>query len=331
MLPIGCKIDQNRMTKRFHFNPETLQYEQRVVSPLKRFLRVSLFFLLCAVVGVGSMFFYTSLVDTPRAQVLSRTGTDLRTQINMLKTQVASSTRQLARIEQRDNFLYRTIFEADSIPSSVRQGGTGGSVRYPQLSALDGGEELRELALEVDALSWRAYIQSRSFDEVMKLAHDKERLMHCIPAIQPVSVRQLVRMSSTFGYRSDPLTHHGKFHSGVDFTGAHGTPIHSSGDGIVVTAAYSSSGYGNQVIIDHGFGYKTRYAHMSKIEVREGERVKRGQVVGAMGSSGRSTGTHLHYEVLVKNQPVNPLHYFNDMDENEYEVMLAHAESKDLD
>ena len=319
------------MAKKFHFNPETLQFEQRILTPGRRIIRTGVFVLFCSAVGVGSMLFYTQFFNTPRTQVLTRTGNDLHTQINMLQTQVESSMRQLARIEKRDNFLYRTIFEADSIPSSVRQGGTGGAFPYASLTAIEGGEDLRDLALDIDALSWRAYIQSRSFDEVTKLAHEKERLMHCIPAIQPVSVRQLTRMSSSFGYRSDPFNHRGKFHSGVDFTGALGTPIHSSGDGIVVTAAHSSSGFGNQVIIDHGFGYKTRYAHMSKILVSEGERVKRGQVIGAMGSTGRSTGTHLHYEVLVKNQPVNPLLYFNDMNEEEYEEMLAHAESQDLD
>lgn len=319
------------MAKRFHFNPDTLQFEQRVLSLKNRLLRVAFFLLLCSVVGVGSMLFYTQFFNTPRTQVLIRKGNDLHTQVKMLQTQVKSSMRLLAHIEKRDNFLYRTIFEADSIPLSVRQGGTGGTFPYAAFSAVEGGEDLRDLALNIDALSWRAYIQSRSFDEVTKLANEKERLMHCIPAIQPVSVRQLTRMSSTFGYRSDPFNHRGKFHSGVDFTGALGTPIHSSGDGIVVTANNSSSGYGNQVIIDHGFGYKTRYAHMSKILVKEGERVKRGQVVGAMGSTGRSTGTHLHYEVLVKNQPVNPLLYFNDMNEEEYEEMLAHAETQELD
>lgn len=319
------------MAKRFHFNPDTLQFEQRVLSLKNRLLRVVFFLLLCSVVGVGSMLFYTQFFNTPRMQVLTRKGNDLHTQVKMLQTQVKSSMRLLAHIEKRDNFLYRTIFEADSIPLSVRQGGTGGTFPYAAFSAVEGGEDLRDLALNIDALSWRAYIQSRSFDEVTKLANEKERLMHCIPAIQPVSVRQLTRMSSTFGYRSDPFNHRGKFHSGVDFTGALGTPIHSSGDGIVVTANNSSSGYGNQVIIDHGFGYKTRYAHMSKILVKEGERVKRGQIVGAMGSTGRSTGTHLHYEVLVKNQPVNPLLYFNDMNEEEYEEMLAHAETQELD
>ncbi len=319
------------MAKRFHFNPETLQFEQRAVTIATRLKKTIGFFALCTFVGVGSMFFYTIFFDTPRTQVLIRTGNELDAQIGILQSQVNDAMVQLSRIEKRDNLLYRTIFEADSIPFSVRAGGTGGTYQYAALEALQDGTNLRELALSLDVLTWRAYIQSRSFDEVTKLAHEKDRLMHCIPAIQPVSVRQLTRMSSTFGYRSDPFTRSGKFHSGVDFTGAQGTPIHSSGDGVVVVATYSSTGYGNQVIIDHGFGYKTRYAHMSKLFVTEGERVKRGHVIGAMGSTGRSTGTHLHYEVLVKNQPVNPLLYFNDMNENEYEEMLAHAEVKDLD
>lgn len=319
------------MNYRYHFNRETLQYERRREAWWLTASKVLIGVLVISVIGLGIMFAYTSVFDTPRMRAHARKGEALRMQISLLQDQVNSAAEQVSVIEQRDNNVYRTIFESDSIPSSIRLGGQGGADRYAQYEDGLYGESLKGLALSIDRLSWRTYVQSKSFDEVIQLAYDKDRMMHCIPAVQPVSVRQLTRISSLFGVRRDPFTKQARMHCGVDFVGAYGTPIHCTGDGIVITAVHSSTGYGNQVIIDHGIGYKTRYAHLSAIKVEEGQRVKRGQVVGAMGSSGRSTATHLHYEVLVKNQPVNPLNYFNDMSEEEYEQMLSQAVIQDLD
>lgn len=316
---------------RFQFNAETLQYEWREESVGKRLGRLGIGLLISGVLGLGLMFAFTSIFDTPKTRSLARKNNELLVQTALLQEQVNSAAQQLSLIEQRDNHIYRTIFESDSIPRSIREGGLGGADRYAQYEDLHHSASLKGLAIELDRLSWRAYVQSKSFDEVIQMAHDKERLMHCIPAIQPVAVKQLTRISSLFGIRRDPFTKQGRMHTGVDFVGATGTPIHSSGDGVVVVATYSSTGYGNQVIVDHGFGYKTRYAHLHKISVQEGDRIKRGHVIGTMGNSGRSTATHLHYEVLVKNRPVNPLHYFNDMSEEEYEQMLSQAVIQDLD
>lgn len=317
--------------QKYRYNPDTLSFEPRHEPPLRRLMRGALVFLISASAGLGLMFMYTTFFDTPRSHALQRAHADNLIELQLLQDQVNSSMRQMAIIEQRDNNLYRTIFEADSIPSSVRLGGVGGSERYREYNDVDQSEELRSLALDLDRLSWRAYIQSKSFDDVIAMAHKKERMMHCVPAVQPVSVSQLVRISSTFGVRIDPFTKMPRMHSGVDFVGAPNTPIHCTGDGLVVTASANNSGYGLQVIVDHGFGYKTRYAHLNSTTVREGDRVKRGQVVGKMGSTGRSTSTHLHYEVLHRNVPVNPLLYFNDMSEEEYEDMLSRALMQDLD
>lgn len=316
---------------RFHFNPETLQYEYRKEPLSRRLVRISLVFLASSALGLVLMLVYSTVFNTPKTKALDKKSRDLLLQTNLLQEQVNSAAQQIAIIEQRDNNIYRTIFEADSIPSTVRKGGKGGADRYEHYENLKHSNPIKSLAISLDQLAWRAYVQSKSFDNVITMAHEKDRLMHSIPAIQPVAVRQLTRISSLFGIRRDPYTKQGRMHTGVDFVGATGTPIHSAGDGIVYVATYSSTGYGNQVIIDHGFGYKTRYAHLHRISVNEGEKVKRGQIIGTMGNSGRSTGTHLHYEVLVKNKPVNPLNYFNDMSEDEYERMLSQAVIEELD
>lgn len=319
------------VSKRFSFNAETLSYEQRSESLERRLLRVGLRVMVSVAVGFVLMVVYTSFFSTPRSHALRRDIQDREIELGMLRDRVVSSMRQLAVIENRDNNLYRTIFEADTIAASIREGGVGGVDRYSDYVQLPSGTLLRDVALDIDKLTWRAYVQSKSFDEVATLAYMKDRMVHCVPAIQPVSVQQLTRMSSPFGYRRDPFTKSGKMHTGLDFVGRYGTPIHATGDGLVVVAGGSSGGYGRQVVIDHGFGYKTRYAHMSSISVVEGERVKRGQEVGKMGSTGRSTGTHLHYEVLVKNRPVNPALYFTDVSEEEYEAMLANAQLQQMD
>lgn len=317
--------------KKFFFNPETLCFERRREPLSRRLLRVAKGGVISVAVGFGAMVAYTSLFETPRSHALRRDINDRIIELSMLREQVESSARQLAIIESRDNNLYRTIFEADTISESVREGGVGGVERYSDYAKLPSGGMLRTVAADIDRLTWRAYVQSKSFDDVAQLAYTKDRMVHCVPAIQPVSVHQLTRMSSPFGYRRDPFTHTTKLHTGLDFVGRPGTPIYATGDGLVIEASSCGNGYGRQVVLDHGFGYKTRYAHLLKILVAEGERVKRGQVVGTMGSTGRSTGTHLHYEVLVKNQPVNPALYFGDVSEEEYAEMLANAQMQQMD
>lgn len=317
---------------RFQFNPETLQYEKRRERAWVRWGRLGLHLFISAAVGLGLMLLYSTLFNTPRSHALLREGQDILTQIDMLQGQVNTSLHQLADLEQRDNNIYRVIFESDSVPGSVRAGGVGGVDRYKAYAHLDNGEGVASLAQSLDQLSWRAYVQSKSFDEVSKWANDKDLLLRSMPAIQPVSIVDLTRISSVYGFRLDPFTKLPRKHTGVDFVGATNTPIHATGDGVVVVANHSTGGYGNQVIVDHGFGYKTRYAHLNRILVEEGDRVKRGQLVGLMGSTGRSTATHLHYEVFVKNDRVDPMLYFTDMTEETYEnVILQSEENPALD
>ncbi len=312
---------------RYVFNQETLQYEKRQESALARWGRLGLHLLISASVGLGLMLLYSSIFSTPRSHALQREGNDLQMQIAMLQNQVNSSMQQLGELEKRDNNIYRVIFESDSIPSTVRLGGVGGVDHYEIFKQLEDAEGITRLAKSLDQLSWRSYIQSKSYDEVSKWANDKDLLMRSMPAIQPISITSNHQITSVYGFRTDPFTKRRRMHTGVDFKGALNTPIHSTGDGIVVAAAHSASGYGNQVIVDHGFGYMTRYAHMNKLLVKEGDRVKRGQLVGLMGSTGRSTGVHLHYEVFFKNARVNPMLYFTDMTEETYENVVQQTEA----
>jgi murein DD-endopeptidase MepM/ murein hydrolase activator NlpD len=231
----------------------------------------------------------------------------------------------LTEIQQRDNNIYRSIFEADTIPSSLRMGGLGGVSRYDELQWFSKSNLLIDIASKLDQVTWKTYIQSKSFDEVVGLAKNKEKMIVSIPAIQPVSVSDLNRISDYFGSRWDPFTRKRKFHYGIDFAGPKGVPVYATGNGKVVSAEFSFFGYGNVVLIDHGFGYKSRYAHLQSIAVSSSDKVTRGQIIGYLGNSGRSTGPHLHYEVLHRNNAVDPLNYFNEMSPEEFDLMVNKA------
>lgn len=316
---------------KFRYNPQTLTFDT-ITVPLRR--RIGRALLAVGLVGgifVGLGYTFTSLIDTPGVMALKRESADLLLNYELMRRQVGELSEMLQRIEHRDNQLYRVIFESDSIPTSIRRGGYGGHEQYnfgPSAHA----EMLQRTSEQIDVLAWRAYIQSRSFDDVVELAKNKVLLNECIPAIHPISVKDFSRISDFFGLRKKhPVTGQVSFHHGLDFAGAIGTPIYATGDGVVESTSYSFAGYGNQVVIDHGFGYKTRYAHLHKINVEPGQKVKRAEIIGQLGNSGRSTGPHLHYEVLVRERHVNPLNYFNNMSEQEYELMIQNASSLFLD
>jgi len=197
----------------------------------------------------------------------------------------------------RDDNIYRIIFEAEPISKSVRQAGYGGVDRYAKLEGYNNSELLIETAKKLDNIASELYVQSKSFDEVYEMARNKENMLACIPAIQPVNNKELKRLSSYYGYRIDPIYKIKKFHAGVDFSAPQGTPIYSSGEGTVVKTRRSQRGYGNTVTVDHGFGYSTFYAHIKDIKVKKGDKVVRGQIIATVGNTGKSTAPHLHYEV----------------------------------
>jgi murein DD-endopeptidase MepM/ murein hydrolase activator NlpD len=233
----------------------------------------------------------------------------------------------LADLQQRDDNIYRVIFEAEPIPSEIRMAGFGGANRYKELEGYDNSDVMIMLTQKIDRVSKQIYIQSKSFDEVIKLAKNKEKLLSSIPSIMPISANDLKGTPSGYGYRTHPIYKIIKMHTGMDFNAAIGTPIYATGDGVVDRADAEAAGYGSHVVINHGFGYQTLYGHMSKMLVKPGQVVKRGEIIGLVGNSGISSGPHVHYEVIRNGEKVNPVnYYFLDLTPEEYLKIIEQSE-----
>lgn len=284
----------------------------------------------------GSIFFFLAItyMDSPKEKQLRRESKQLQLRYEFLNKKLDEVSAVLEDIEDRDDNIYRVIFEAEPIAKNIRNAGFGGVNRYKELEGYRSSELMKVSSKKMDKILKKLYIQSRSYDEVMEMAMKKKELLASIPAIQPVSNKELKRMASGFGYRIDPHYKTRAFHAGMDFTAPSGTPIYSTGNGKVARADNSAKGYGNHVRIDHGYGYVTLYAHMSKILVRIGQDVKRGDIIGLVGNTGKSVGPHCHYEVRKNGDPLNPVNfYFNDLSPEQYEIMvnMANASNQSLD
>jgi murein DD-endopeptidase MepM/ murein hydrolase activator NlpD len=244
--------------------------------------------------------------------------------VEVLDRQLDDYNDALATLQMRDDDIYRSLFGMNEIPMAVRNAGFGGVNRYAHYDEVDPDGVLKATAVRIDVLLKKTYIQSKSFDEVAQLSRRAGEMASCIPAIPPMNPdTKKYRFSSHFGYRRDPFTGRSKRHTGVDFAMKPGIPIYATGDGVVESVKFELFGYGNQVVIDHGFGYKTRYAHLKSVGVGEGMKVKRGECIGLSGNSGRSSGPHLHYEVLYKGNHVNPANYFDlSITPEEYATMV---------
>lgn len=308
---------------KYKYNPETLSYD-RVETGFKYYLGKAFSFTVSsAFMGLVFFFLYSNIFESPREIKLERENVKLLSQYEIMASKLDQALDVLDDIQQRDENVYRVIFEADSIPNAIRRAGFGGVNRYRYLEDLDNAELVISTAKKLDGVMKQLYVQSRSFDEIIDLAQRKEEMIRCIPAIQPISNKDLKRTASGFGMRLDPIYKTNKFHEGLDFSAPIGTEIYVTGDGVVKTVHKSAIGYGNYVEVDHGFGYTTLYAHMSEFKVRVGQKVKRGEVIGFVGNTGKSTGPHLHYEVRIKGKAVNPTHYFfQDLTPEEYEEMI---------
>ena len=251
----------------------------------------------------------------------------LQTQYEVLDLRLNNAMEILDDIQQRDENLYRAIFQAESIPESVRKSGFGGTNRYQQLMEASNSELVVSTTQKMDMLRKQLYIQSNSLEELIEMGKNQEERMKCIPAIQPISNKDLKQTASGYGMRIDPVYRTPHFHSGMDFSAKTGTDIYATGNGKVTYAAWKQ-GYGNCVIIDHGYGFQTLYGHMSKFKVRVGQKVTRGQVIGLVGNTGKSTGPHLHYEVIVRGRYDNPAkYYYMDLTPEEYDRMIQIAEN----
>ncbi len=313
--------------KKYKFNPETLNYERIGISIKEKLTRILAFFsssLAFSLIWVGIVIYF---YETPRTKALQRENQELLSQYELLLKDLEKVENVLADLQQRDDNIYRVIFETDPIPSTIRKAGFGGTNKYSQLERMSNSALVVEAARKLDILSKEAYIQSKSFDEVMKLALNKEDMLASIPAIQPITNKDLKRTASGWGYRIHPIYKVRKMHWGMDFTAPVGTPVYATGNGKVVEIAGSVPGYtefGKYVKIDHGYGYETVYGHLSKYNVKPGQEVKRGDIIGFVGNTGASTAPHLHYEVHKDGQRVNPaLYYFKDLTADEYDKMIA--------
>jgi murein DD-endopeptidase MepM/ murein hydrolase activator NlpD len=309
--------------EKYIFNHKTLSFEHARLTARHYIIKVLSYLSTSVVITVVFVLVGTYFFDSPKERALRREIRQYELQYKLLNERLEKLEVVLNDMADRDDNIYRVIFEAEPIPTEARKAGYGGTNRYKDLQGYRNSEILTQTAKKLDQITAKMYVQTKSFDEVYEMATDKSRLLASIPAIQPVSNQDLRRLSSYFGYRTDPFYKVPKFHEGVDFSAPPGTEIYSTGDGVVIASDRSKSGYGNQIVIDHGFGYKTMYAHLQSFKVRAGEKVKRGQVIGTIGSTGKSTSPHLHYEVWKNNKPVDPINYFfNDLTPQQYEEVL---------
>ena len=274
------------------------------------------------------------MVNTPKELSQARELKNYEFQFELLENKMTQMEEVLANIEDRDNNIYRLYFEASPIPKEQRTAGFGGVNRYRNLEGFNNSDLIIDATEKLEKLQKRLVIQSKSLDEITSLAKEKEKLLAAIPAIQPVSNEDLTRMASGYGWRSDPFTKVRKMHYGMDFTAPRGTPVYATGDGVVTRADNRSSGYGEHIRIDHGFGYMSLYGHLSKYKVRPGQKVKRGDLIGLVGSTGRSQAPHCHYEVWKDGNRINPINfYYGSLSADEYEALLhaASQENQSLD
>ncbi len=277
---------------------------------------------------------FTPIFESPKQKEVNRQLEFVKLNEELHSKKIVQLEKILSEIQDRDNNIYRLYFEVNPIPEEQRKAGFGGLNRYKALEGFDNSKMVIDVTKNMDILSKQLYVQSKSLDEIVKLAENKEGLLAAMPAIQPVKNEDLTRMASGYGWRSDPFTKARKKHWGMDFTSPVGTPIYASGDGVVERADQNSSGYGKHIRIDHGFGFISLYAHMSKYNVRKGQKVKRGNLIGFVGNTGRSQGPHLHYEIIKNGVKINPIDfYYGNLTPEEFEAMqkAAQIEGQSLD
>ncbi|MGB0887258.1 MAG: peptidoglycan DD-metalloendopeptidase family protein [Vicingaceae bacterium] len=308
---------------KYRYNPHTLSYDKIELTLRRKVLKSLTFLGAGLVIGVIIYGITYSFIDSPKEKQLKRENAQMLAQYNILNKKLDQLGVVLEDVQHRDDNIYRVIFEAEPIDKSIRTAGFGGINRYKELEGYNDSELIIKTAEKIDKLSKQLYIQSKSFDDVFEMAKKKEEMLAAIPAIQPVASNDLKRIASGYGYRIDPQYKVRKMHHGMDFTAKTGTPIYATGNGKVIRADRKSSGYGNHVRIDHGYGYVTLYAHMNKMNVKEGQNVKRGDVIGYVGNTGKSFGPHCHYEVRKNGEPINPVNfYFNDLTPEQYAKMV---------
>lgn len=320
---------------KYYYDTETCKYERIKTTTTDMVLNTLGLLALTLGMAVGIVYLFYNYFESPREMFLKNEVKELEYLYSNLQNQVAKLDEELANMEYRDDNIYRAVLGAEPIDQNVREAGVGGTDRYEEIrkKKIVHEDVVLKLYEGVDKLKRKVYIESKSQDEIIALAENKEKLLAAIPAIQPVANKELIALASGFGMRIHPVYKVRKMHTGVDFAAQIGTPIYATADGTIDKLEFSFSGYGKVIEINHGFGYRTRFAHMHGFTVSQGQRVKRGDLIGYVGNTGLSTAPHLHYEVFVNGVLVNPIHYFfNDLNAADYAkiVNLASIENQSL-
>ncbi|MDX2188953.1 MAG: M23 family metallopeptidase [Bacteroidota bacterium] len=320
---------------KYYYNTETCKYERSVTKTSDILLNLAGFVALSLSLASLLFYLYFKFFDSPKEVLLKKENEQLKTYYDIINRQLVESNEVLSQLQDRDDNIYRVIFETDPIPQSKRNAGVGGAEKYANMvvQGIDREKIIASTLSKVEELKRKIYIQSKSYDEIINLARNKEQMLASIPAIQPISNKTLKSLASGFGMRIHPIYKVKKFHTGIDFSAVRGTPVYATGDGMAYIGNASYDGYGRFIEVDHGFGFVTRYAHLDKINIKNGQKVKRGEVIGYVGSTGTATAPHLHYEVIKGGVMVNPIHYFfNDLSPKDYEelIELASIENQSL-
>jgi murein DD-endopeptidase MepM/ murein hydrolase activator NlpD len=313
-------------SSRYKFNPESLSFDKVKLGFKAVLLRSLAYFVGSLLVAVVYYIVFAIFFNSPKEKALLREIDQLTLQYDLIQRDMTNLEKVIVQLQETDDNLYRTIFEAEPIPVTLREGGVGGVNRYKELEGYNNSDIVIETTKKLDRMRKQIYIQSKSFDELIVLAKKKEEMLSAVPAILPINNKDLTRTASGFGNRVHPIYKIIKFHSGMDFTAPTGTDIYATGDGVIATVQSSKRGWGNHIIINHGYGYSTIYAHLDGFNAQSGQKVERGDVIGFVGNTGLSIAPHLHYEVKLNGINVDPVnYYFNDLTPEEYERMIEIA------
>lgn len=321
---------------KYYYDKNSLSYRKVEVNKSTQIRNILAFLISSMFFGIMVLLILlkSPSINTPTELTQAREISNFKLQFNLLNKKIDQLNTVLEDIEQRDNNIYRVLFETNPIPSDVRKAGFGGINRYENLKGFENSDLVVETTKKIEILTKQIVIQSKSLDEIERLASNKEKLLASIPSIQPIKNDDLTRMASGFGYRTDPFDKSRKMHGGMDFTAPRGTPIYAASDGKIFRADARSSGYGKHIRIDHGFGYVTLYAHLNNYAVKRNQMVKKGDIIGFVGSTGRSQAPHLHYEVRKDGKKYNPINfYYGDLSPDEFDALLklANQENQSLD
>ena len=311
---------------KYYYNTNSLRYE-KLVTPLRvKLLRILGFLAGAIVTALIIVAIAFQVIDSPKEMLMRQENERIKGDYRLLNNKVKSIQQQMAELEKRDNHIYREIFEANPVPDSARAKRMEKQQEAQLAESMEDNELAYSIAATLDKMMNRIAFQKKSYLEIESMVKDKEKMLAATPAIQPVSNKDLSRVASGFGYRIDPVYKTVKMHAGLDFAAPQGTPIYATADGVVRLAGNTGNGYGNHVIINHGYGYETLYGHQYRIKAKVGQKIKRGELIGWVGSTGKSTGPHLHYEVRKNKRHIDPIYFFyNDLTPEQFDLLLKKA------